>query len=91
VSAYLAKLVHTELRRRGASTMGQVPAPAGDAELAIAALVDVRVAIEDLDNLAGRLARTATAHGGSWHDVASSLRLTERAARKAYDKRPTPR
>jgi hypothetical protein len=36
-----------------------------------------------------RLTRSANQLGGSWRDVASSLRLTEDAARRAYD-RPRP-
>lgn len=87
VSAYLAKLVHAELKRRGASSTGQVAADTGDAELALAALVDVRTAIDDLDDIAGRLARSATVHGASWSDVASSLRLAQEGARDAYAKR----
>lgn len=84
VSAYLARLVQAELRRRGASAVGGVAEDANEAELAIAALVDVRAAIDELDDIAGRLARSATAHGASWQDVASSLTLTQRAARDAY-------
>jgi hypothetical protein len=87
VSGYLGRLVHAELRRRGATTAGQAPAGASEAELALAALVDTRAAIDDLDDIAGRLARSATAHGGSWRDVASSLRLTEHVARETYTSR----
>src|SRR4051794_34844848 len=87
VSAYLAKLVHLELKRRGSSAAGGAPAEGGEAELAIAALDDIRAGIDALDDIAGRLARSASAHGASWRDVASSLRLTESAARKAYERR----
>jgi hypothetical protein len=57
----------------------------------IAALVDVRAAIDELDDIAGRLARTATAHGASWGDVASSLGLDADQARSAYgaERRPS--
>src|SRR3954447_15306260 len=84
VSAYLGRLVKAELRRsrtRPDSRRGRKPS---DADEAIAALVDVRVAIDELDGIAGRLARSATTHGGSCEDVASSLRLTPAAARAAY-------
>lgn len=90
VSSYLAKLVEAELRRRGATAVGTVSEQESDVDVAIAALADVRTAIEDLDDIAGRLARSATAHGASWHDVASSLQLTEKAARHAHAE-PTAR
>ena len=45
-----------------------------------------RASIDELDDIAGRLARSANQLGGSWRDVASSLRLTEDAARRAYDR-----
>ena len=40
-----------------------------------------------LTPIAGRLARSAFEQGGSWKDIASSLRITPDAARRAYDKR----
>jgi hypothetical protein len=46
----------------------------------------VRVSIDDLDDIAGRLARSAHELGGSWQDIGSSLGLTEDAARRAYDR-----
>jgi hypothetical protein len=47
---------------------------------------------DELDDIAGRLARSAAELGGSWRDVASSLGLAEDAARRAYDRpRPRPR
>jgi hypothetical protein len=84
VSSYLAKLVQAELRRRKATTVGTVNDPESEVDVAVAALVDIRTAIDELDNIAGRLARSATAQGASWHDVASSLRVTEKAAREAF-------
>ena len=84
VSAYLGRLVKAELRRsrrRPDSRRGQKPS---EADEAMAALVDVRAAIDELDAIAGRLARSATAHGASWGDVATSLRMTPAGARDAY-------
>ena len=40
--------------------------------------------IDELDQIAGRLARSATAHGASWEDVGSSLRLNAQQAREAF-------
>ncbi len=84
VAAYLGKLVESELRRRKASplTVGDVEQP--EADQALAALAAVRLAIDELDDIAGRLARSAVEHGGSWEDVASSLRLHHAAALQAY-------
>ena len=91
VSSYLAKLVEAELRRRGATAVGAVGEQGSEVDVAIAALLDVRTGIDELDDIAGRLARSAVAHGGSWHDVARSLGLTEKAAREEYAERPARR
>ena len=58
------------------------------AEQAVGALAEVRASIDELDAIADRLARSAIAHGGSWADVASSLRLERDQARAAYGERP---
>ncbi len=62
--------------------------PASDQ--AVTALDEVRRSIDELDDIAGRLARSAIELGGSWSDVASSLGLAEDAARRAYH-RPRPK
>lgn len=84
VSAYLGRLVAGELKRRKALAIGGFERDAPEAEHAIAALVDVRASIDELDAIAGRLARSAIAHGASWDDVASSLGLTGDSAMAAY-------
>jgi len=86
VSAYLGRLVEAELGRRGQRASRAVDTPKGETGQALAALVDVRAAIDELDAIAGRLARSATAQGASWDDVASSLDLTTPAARSAYER-----
>jgi hypothetical protein len=86
VSAYLGRLVEAELRRRGRRASRAVETPDGETGQAMEALADVRAAIDELDAIAGRLARSATARGGSWDDVASSLGLSTRAARSAYER-----
>jgi ribosomal protein S19E (S16A) len=88
VSAYLGKLVETELKRRGGRAVTGVEPEAPAAEQAIAALGEVRASIDELDQIAGRLARSAAEHGASWSDVASSLRLDEAQARAAYGSAP---
>src|SRR2546422_11422240 len=72
VAAYLAKLVDAELRRRKADAVN-VDTDQPPADQALAALAAVRSSIDELDDIAGRLARSAVEHGGSWKDVASSL------------------
>jgi hypothetical protein len=92
VSVYLGKLVEAELGRRSATQVGEVDAEAGPRDQAMVALSAVRASIDELDDIAGRLARSAAELGGSWSDVASSLGLAENAARRAYDRpRPKPR
>lgn len=86
VSVYLGKLVEAELRRRKMSPAVAIDAEAPEASQAIDALAAVRLAIDELDDIAGRLARSAIEHGGSWKDVASSLGLTQQAARRAYER-----
>jgi hypothetical protein len=92
VSVYLGKLVEAELGRRSETQVGEVDAESGPRDQAMVALSAVRASIDELDDIAGRLARSAAELGGSWRDVASSLGLAEDAARRAYDRpRPRPR
>jgi hypothetical protein len=92
VSVYLGNLVEAELRRRSETQVGEVAADAAPRDQAMMALSVVRASIDELDDIAGRLARSAAELGGSWSDVASSLGLAEDAARRAYDRpRPKPR
>ena len=86
VSTYLGKLVAAELRRRGTGPIEAIAADDAPGDDALTALAAVRASIDELDDIAGRLARSAVSHGGSWADVASSLRLTLSAARGAYGK-----
>jgi hypothetical protein len=91
VSVYLGRLVEAELGRRSETQLGEVTSEAAPREQAMLALSVVRASIDELDDIAGRLARSAAELGGSWSDVASSLGLAEDAARRAYDRaRPAP-
>jgi hypothetical protein len=84
VSSYLGKLVEAELKRRGGRAVANVEPEAPADQQAIAALAEVRTSIDELDQIAARLVRSAIEHGGSWSDVASALRLDEARAREAY-------
>lgn len=86
VSAYLARLVEAELSRRRGRPVAAVDPEGPPAEQAVNALAEVRVAIDELDAVAGRLARSAIAHGASWEDVGSSLKLDAGKARAAYER-----
>src|SRR4051795_1098155 len=86
VSTYLARLVDAELKRRRGRPVASVDPGAPPGEQAIRALAEVRASIDELDKIAGRLARSSFAHGGSWDDVGTSLRLDEEQARSAYER-----
>jgi hypothetical protein len=88
VTAYLGKLVEQELRRYARTNLAEIPADAPPRDEAIAALDDVRRSIDELDDVAGRLARAAIAHGGTWADVGSSLRLRADVAESAHGRPP---
>jgi len=85
VSAYLGRLVEAELRRRAGRPVAAIDPGAPASDKALWALAEVRASIEELDDIAGRLARSATVQGASWSDVASSLRITPERARSAYE------
>lgn len=78
-------LVEAEVRRRAAREVAGVSVELSEPDQALAALAEVRASIDELDHIAGRLARAATVHGGTWADVGSSLRLSAEAARRAYE------
>jgi len=81
VSAYLGRLVEAELSRRRGRPVAAIDPEGPPVDQAVAALAEVRASIDELEGVAGRLARSAVAHGGSWKDVATSLRITEEQAR----------
>ena len=86
VSRYLAQLVEAELRRRRGTPVEGIVPDLPDPDQALVALVEVRRSIDELDQIAGRLARSAVKHGGSWADVGSSLGLRPEDARRAYER-----
>lgn len=90
VSAYLGRLVGAELKRRRTTAVAVLEPEAGEAQQATAALADVRTAIGELDAIAGRLARSAVAHGASWVDVASSSGLSADEAETTFGGQAVP-
>lgn len=75
-----------ELGRRAERPLAETGVDTPERDLALTALAEVRASIDELDAIAGRLARSAVAHGGSWRDVGSALRLKPGEARAAYDR-----
>ncbi len=86
VSNYLARLVRAELRRRGDTRVASITDDTSEVDRALLALSDVRRSIDELDRIAGRLARATVKAGGSWADVGSSLGIRPDVARAAYER-----
>lgn len=86
VSVYLGKLVQREVARRRRTAVAGVNPTLPEPDQTLVALEAVRASIDDLDDIAGRLARTAVKQGGSWADVGSSLRMDSGSARTAYER-----
>ncbi len=86
VSRYLGRLVREELRRRGGTRVASITDDTSEVDRALLALSDVRRSIDELDRIAGRLARSTMKAGGSWADVGSSLGIRPEAARAAYER-----
>ena len=85
VSGYLGRLVSAELTRRRVWPPGVADARnTSDVAQALDALAAVRAGIDELDDIAARLARSAIALGASWEEVASPLRLGTGAAKATY-------
>ena len=84
VSRYLGRLVEAELQRRKPRPVRRVSGAPGDIEDGLAALREVRLAIDELDAIAGRLARETASLGGRWGDIGPALGLRPDAARSAY-------
>ena len=75
VSRYLGRLVEAELERREPRPVRRVSGKAGEIEDGLAALREVRLAIDELDAIAGRLARETANRGGRWGDIGPALGL----------------
>jgi len=86
VSRYLGRLVEAELERRKPRPVRRASGVAGEIEDGLAALREVRLATDELDAIAGRLARETANRGGRWGDIGLALRLRPDAARSAYQR-----
>ena len=86
VSRYLGRLVEAELKRREPRPVRRVSGAAGAIVDGIAALREVRLAIDELPAIAGRLARETANRGGRWDDIGPALGLRPDVARSAYQR-----
>ncbi len=86
VSDYLARL-DRELARRPESKARLLALDAPPEEQALAALSDARDALLELDDIAGRLARSAYERGATWKDIGSSLGTSADSAQQFFGRR----
>jgi hypothetical protein len=86
VSRYLGRLVEGELQRRETRPVRRVSGVAGEIQEGLAALCEVRLAIDELEAIAGRLARETANRGGRWDDIGPALGLRPDVARSAYQR-----
>ena len=86
ISRYLGRLVEAELERRKPRPVRRVSGKAGEIQDGLAALREVRLAIDELDAIAGRLARETADRGGRWDDIGLAVRLRPDVARSAYER-----
>jgi hypothetical protein len=77
-------LLAAQLQRHEIRPVRRVSGTASAIDNGLAALRDVRLAIDELDAIAGRLARETVKRGGRCDDVGAALRLRPDAARTAY-------
>jgi hypothetical protein len=84
VSGYLGRLVSAELTRRRVWPPEAAEPQGSEVDQALAGLAEARASIDELDDIAGRLARAAVASGASWTDVSRPLRLPAVDAEAAY-------
>jgi hypothetical protein len=88
VSRYLGRLVAAELQRREIRPVRRVSGTRGAIDDGLAALREVRLAIDELDAIAKRLARETAKHGGRWDDIGAALKLRRGVAQTAYGEPP---
>jgi hypothetical protein len=87
IAAYLGRLVEREVDRREDRQVAGIALDAPEPDQALLALEEVRASIDELDQIAGRLARSAATQGAPWEDIGSTLRLSADRARRAYEHR----
>ena len=79
------RLVAAETKRRRAPALERIEPHAPLKDQALDTLSAVREQIDELTEIAGRLARVALDAGSSWHHVGERLRMSPADTRSAFD------
>ena len=85
ISTYLGRLVAAETKRRHAPGVGAIDPDASLEAQSLDTLAAVRLNIDELTDIAGRLARMAMDAGSSWERVARVMRVSSSDARRAFE------
>lgn len=88
ISTYLGRLVAAETKRRHVPGIDTLDLEAPLQAQSLDALEAVRLNIDELSDIAGRLARIAMDSGSSWGRVARTLRVSASDARQAFERPP---
>jgi hypothetical protein len=86
VSTYIGQLIGREVKRQRPEAVERIDVEAPMGDQALEALAAVRANIDELTDIAGRLARIAMDGGSSWERVGKRLRMTARDARAAFER-----
>lgn len=84
LSTYLGRLVAAETKRRHAPAVEHVDPESPLEDQSLNTLAAVREQIDELTDIAGRLARIAIDGGSSWERVGQRLRMSPPDARRAF-------
>lgn len=85
ISTYLGRLVAAETKRRHAPGVETIDPDAPLQVQSLETLAAVRLNIDELTDIAGRLARMAIDAGSSWERVAKAVRVSPSDARHAFE------
>lgn len=85
ISTYLGRLVAAENNRQRAPAVDRIDPDAPIPDQALDALSAVRENIDELSDIAGRLAQSALIAGDSWESVGERLRMSGNDARRAFE------
>jgi hypothetical protein len=86
VSEYLARFVVAETARERAPSVARIDPDAPIKDQSLEALSAARENIDELTDIAGRLARAAFYAGCAWPAIGERLRMSEADVRRAFEK-----
>jgi hypothetical protein len=84
ISTYIGRMVTSETERQRAPGIERIDPHAPLEDQSLNALDVARGQIDELTDIAGRLARMALDAGSSWESVAQRLRMSPADARRAF-------